>query len=239
MSTHTRLYNCSDTVFIPWTSQVTNIITKEHVSFESFSAYFTPERPKELQVLYEEAIGIPSDKVYIDIQAKATDNLNIAIDEAGKFYQSCKFDIEMIFPNDKHIWNQFGFNDFEPTRRSARNMYMFFSDFLLIANIHKEPLLTGGWVEDHFTKIQEHRDKLKMYMDQQTECIVSRSTATDKRIVTLNKMYEKLARYTKAAKIIYAGNEEMLKWFKFPVSTNGKKEEEENPEAAQESEMQQ
>ena len=236
MTTHTRLYNCSDTVFIPWTSQITNLIVTEHAKFEAFSAYFTPERFKEMQVLYEEVINIPSDKVYIDIQAKATDNVNIAIEEAGKFYQACKFSIEMAFPNDKHTWNQFGFNDYKAASRSGRSMYLFFSDFLLIANLYKDKLLAEDWTEDHFTKIQEHRDKIKMYLDQQTECVVNRGNATDKRIVTLNNMYEKLAKYMKAAKIIYADNEEMLKWFKFPVTTNGKKEntEEEQPETQEE-----
>jgi hypothetical protein len=234
MTAHTRSYSCSDTLFITWAGQATNLIVKEHKHFELFSPYFHPDRYKEIQALYEEVINIPSDNVFIDIQAKATDSLNSASEEATKFYQACKFDIEMIFPNDKHIWNQFGFNDYEVTRRSPRNTFMFFSDFLLIANLHKESLTTGGWTEENFTKIQEHRDKIKMLMDQQTECIVNRGNATDKRVVTINKMYEKLARYLKAAKIIFADNEEMLKWFKFPVSASGKKEEQqEDPDIAQ------
>jgi hypothetical protein len=238
MTTNSRLYNCSDTVFIPWASQTTNLVKKEHLKFEAFSAYFSPEKHKELQVLYEEAIGIPSDKVYIDIQAKATDNLNISVDEACKYYQACKFDIELIFPNDKHIWNQFGFNDYEVARRTARGVYMFFSDFKLIANLHKESLLEGGWTEEHFTKIQDYQDKIKLYMDQQTECVVKRGNATDRRIQTLNKMYEKLSKYLKAAKIIFAENEEMLKWFKFPVSAGGRKEEQEgDPDIAQDNQQ--
>jgi len=41
-------------------------------------------------------------------------------------------------------------------------------------------------------------------------------------VVCLNNIYENLARYMKAAKIIYANNEEMLRWFKFPVGKNTK-----------------
>jgi len=40
--------------------------------------------------------------------------------------------------------------------------------------------------------------------------------------MTLNNLYEKLGRYMKAAKIIFEENEEMLKWFKFPVSNKVK-----------------
>lgn len=227
---HTRLYSCSDAIFISWVSQRINLIKEEQGKFSAFSVYFTPERIQEVEVLFDEANNIPSDKVYIDIQAQATDNINVWVEKCAKFFQACKFDIENVFVNKKHIWNQFGFNDYEEARKSGRNMYMFYLDFLLIANLHKTEMTELVWTEETFTRIAEHKDTLKMYMDQQTKCKVDRGRATDGRIVTLNNTYEKLAKYMKAAKIIFVDNEEMLKWFKFPAATRGTKDKDEATE---------
>ncbi|WP_321316725.1 hypothetical protein [Labilibaculum sp.] len=224
-----RFYHCSDAVFISWASNFINLIKEEQAKFSVFSVYFTPERIAEIEVLFNEANNIPSDKVYIDIQAEATAAVNSCVEKCAKFFQACKFDIEMVFANKKHIWNQFGFNDYEEARKSGRNMFMFYSDFLLIANLHKEALLKGAWKEETYLKIADYKDSLKIYMDQQTKCRVDRSRAADERVVSLNKLYEMLSMYQKAAKIIYIDNEEMLKWFKFPVTVNGKKEEAEVP----------
>lgn len=227
---HSRLYSCSDAVFMSWVSQSVNLIKEEQSRFTDFSVFFTPERIQEIEVLYAEANTIPSDKVFIDIQAQATENINTCVEECARFYQSCKFDIEMVFPNKKHIWNQFGFNDYESARKSGRAMFMFYSDFLLIANLHKQAMIEAAWTEETFTKIAELKDKLKMNMDQQTKCRVDRGRATDDRVVCLNKIYEKLAKYMKAAKIIYADNQEMLRWFKFPVTSKTSKDEATEPE---------
>ncbi|RRG21008.1 hypothetical protein DWB61_11350 [Ancylomarina euxinus] len=208
-----------------WVSQSINLIKEEEARFTSFSVFFKPERIQEVAALFVEANNIPSDKVYVDIQAQATENINTCVEACAKFYQACKFDIETVFPNKKHIWNQFGFNDYEAARKSGRAMFMFYSDFILIANLHKEAMTAAAWTEATFTKIAELKDKLKINMDQQTKCRVDRGRATDERVVCLNNIYEKLSKYMKAAKIIYANNEEMLRWFKFPVSSKGSKEE--------------
>ena len=224
---HSRLYSCSDAVFISWVSQSLNLIVEEQPRFVAFSGIFTPERIQEIKVLTDEASSIPSDKVYIDIQAQATENVTTSVEECAKFFQSCKFDIENVFPNKKHIWNQFGFNDYVAARKSGRAMYMFYSDFILITNLHKAAMTESTWTEDTFIKIADLKDSLKLNMDHQIKCKVDRGRATDDRIETLNKIYEMLSKYMKAAKIIYANNEEMLRWFKFPVARNTKSESEE------------
>jgi hypothetical protein len=221
---YSRLYSCSDAVFIGWVSRSINLIKEEHSRFAAFSIIFSPERLQEIELLTDNASSIPSDKVYIDIQAQATENVTVSIEACAKFFQTSKFDIENVFPNKKHIWNQFGFNDYEAARKSGRAMYMFYSDFILIANLHKAAMTESTWTEDTFTKIADLKDSLKLNMDHQIKCKVDRGRATDDRIETLNKIYEMLSKYMKAAKIIYANNEEMLRWFKFPVARNTKSE---------------
>ncbi|WP_321298452.1 hypothetical protein [Marinifilum fragile] len=225
MTSTTRLYNCSDAVFVSFSSQIISILEQEHSKFESFSTYFKPESLQLIKDQYNAASSIPSDKVHIDIQAKSTDNINKEVDECAKLYQRCKFDIELVFPNDKNIWNQFGFNDYLDARKSAKNMYMFYSDFQFMVNLHKEELMKIAWTEDIFAKIDERKNNLKALMNAQTKSMVERGRATEQRVTTLNVLYESLAKYVKAAKYIYEGNDEMLKWFKFPVTANGKKEE--------------
>ena len=213
-----------------WVSETLNLINEETEKFTSFSVFFTPQKILDISSLYEEANLIPSDKVYVDIQAQSTDNVNVSLEECAKFFQACKFDIENVFPNKKHIWNQFGFNDYEVARKSGRAMFMFYSDFILIANLHKAAMMESAWTEEIFIKIADLKDKLKLNMDQQTKSRVDRGRATDERVVHLNQIYEKLSKYMKAAKIIYASNEEMLRWFKFPVTSKSPKDKDESPE---------
>ena len=214
-----RSYSGTDANFIIFSSQSINIIFDKHDEFMAFSPHFTAETLAELKSLFETASNVPSDNTYIDIQAKATENVNTELAASGKFFQRCKFDIEMAFPNDKKVWNQFGFNDYDDARKSGKLMYLFLTDFDMIANKYKEPLTAKGWTEDTFTSILTHRDKLKGYMDEQSDCILKRNRATEERTIALNNLYEKLAIYFKAARIMYEEDEDLLKWFKFPAAS--------------------
>lgn len=225
----TRSYYGSDANFIIFAGQRINIIKEKHADFTAFTPYFTTDTLAELESLYTTASNIPSDNTYIDIQAKATENVAIKLAVCCKFFQRCKFDIEMAFPNDKKVWNQFGFNDYDEARRSGKMMYMFLTDFHMIANRYKDELGAQGWVEENFTKILAHRDSLKEFMDEQSECILNRNHATEERMTALNNLYEKLSIYFKAARIMYEEDEELVKWFKFPAP-NAKASEEEPDE---------
>ncbi|WP_282126181.1 hypothetical protein [Marinifilum flexuosum] len=230
----TRSYNGGDANFIIFSSQSINIINDKHDEFMAFSPHFTAETKAELQTLFEIASNIPTDNTYIDIQAKATENVNKELAASGKFFQRCKFDIEMAFPNDKKVWNQFGFNDYDNARRNGKLMYLFLTDFDMIANKYKEALTTEGWTEDTFSAILAHRNKLKGFMDEQSDCILKRNRATEERTIALNNLYEKLAIYFKAARIMYEEDEDLLKWFKFPAATPKANKEEEGTEANEE-----
>jgi hypothetical protein len=212
-----RYYHGTDANFIVTTGHSIQLINEKHSDFEAFSIHFSPEGRQELNDLLDQASHIPTDNVFIDIQAKATNEVKIEHDKSCKFFQHSKFDIEMAFPNDKLVWNQFGFNDYEKARKSARNMFMFLIDFDMMATRYKDTLTTNGWDEAKFISILEHRDKLKTAMNSQNDSIVERRKATENRMIVLNNLYEKIALYFKAAQIIYDGDEDLLKRFKFPA----------------------
>lgn len=222
---HSGLYSCSDAVFMRWVFQSITLIKEEKARFWAFSVLFTPEKIQEIEVLYDELSRIPSDKEYDDIQAQSTEDVKACVEACASFYQVCKFDIVNVFPNMKHIWDQFGFNDLEAARKSGRGMLLFYSDFILIAHLHKEAMIEAVWTEETFTKIAELKDELKMNLDQQSKCFVDRACASDKRHICLNTIYVKLANYMKAAKSIYMNHEGMLRWFMFPVMSKASKDE--------------
>lgn len=218
-----RFYHGTDANFIVTSGQSIQLINEKSASFESFSIHFTPERLKELNEKYDKTTTVPSDNVFIDIQAKATKDVKIEHDKCCKFFQHSKFDIEMAFPNDKLVWNQFGFNDYEKARKSPKNMFMFLTDFDTMAVRYKDKLTANGWNDDKFADILAYRKKLKTAMDTQNDRIIERSRATENRMIILNDLYEKLALYFKAAQIIFEGDEELLKRFKFPAPSHSSK----------------
>jgi hypothetical protein len=221
-----RSYSGTDANFINFAGQGIGLITEKHEDFVQFTPIFNAESLSGLTTVYDEACNIPSDNTYIDIQAKATENVKLDLDACCKFFQRCKFDIEIAFPNDKKMWDQFGFNDYEEARRNPKFMYMFLTDLHMIAMRNAAPLVTMGWTDESFELILNHRDSLKLKMNTQSDSIMERSRATENRVLKLNNMYEKLAIYFKAARILYDGNEEILKWFKFPVASSSKPNEE-------------
>jgi len=218
----TRFYHGTDANFIDFAGQRINLIEEKHEDFIQFSPIFTPEGLIELHAIYDEASNVTSDNAYIDIQAKATENVKSDLEACCKFYQRCKFDIEMAFPNDTKMWDQFGFNDYEEARRSGKYMFMFLTDLHMVATRNPEALTKVGWKEENFNQIVVHRDSLKANMNAQSESIMDRSRATENRGLILNNLYEKLAIYFKAARILYDDVEETLKWFKFPASATNK-----------------
>ena len=140
-----RYYHGTDANFIVTSGQTIELIQEEQAKFAAFSIHFTPENLQELIDKYDQITSIPSDNVFIDIQAKATNEVKIEHDKSCKFFQHSKFDIEMAFPNDKLVWNQFGFNDYAKARRSPRDMFMFLSDFDTMAVRYKDILMANGW----------------------------------------------------------------------------------------------
>ncbi|WP_461632114.1 hypothetical protein [Labilibaculum euxinus] len=224
--TQSRSYYGTDANFISFSGPRIKLIEEKHNDFINFSPIFTPEGLTDLKAVYDEACNITSDNAYVDIQAKATENVKLDLDACCKFFQRCKFDIQMAFPNDKKMWDQFGFNDYEEARKSGKNMYMFLTDLHMVSVRNAEPLLKLGWTDESFSKILAHRDSLKANMILQSDCIMDRSRATDNRMLKLNNLHEKMAVYFKAARILYEDNEETLKWFKFPAASNSKPNEE-------------
>jgi len=235
-----RSYSGTDANFINFAGQGVGLITEKHDDFVQFTPIFTAESLNDLTTVYNEACNIPSDNTYVDIQAKATESVKLKLEQCCKFFQRCKFDIEIAFPNDKKMWDQFGFNDYEEARRNPKFMYMFLTDLHMIAMRNAAPLVTVGWTDESFELILNHRDSLKLKMNTQSDSIMDRSRATEDRVLKLNNLYEKLAIYFKAARILYDGNEEILKWFKFPASTvskNSTEAENENSEETTETEQ--
>lgn len=218
-----RYFNGTDANFVVTSGQTIDLIQEKHSEFEAFSMHFTPERLKELIDLYDQIISIPSDNVFIDIQAKATNDVKIEHDKSCKFFQHSKFDIEMAFPNDKLVWNQFGFNDYEKARKSPRNMFMFLSDFDTMAVRYKDILTANGWTEEKFADILEHQNKLKAAMNSQNDSMIERRRATEDRVGKLNTVYEKMGTYFKAAQIIFDGDEDLLTQFRFPAPSPSSK----------------
>ncbi len=218
-----RYYHGTDANFIVTSGQAIQLINEKHSKFEAFSIHFTPERLKELNDLYDQTTTIPSDNVFIDIQAKATSDVRIEHDKCCKFFQHSKFDIEMAFPNDKLVWNQFGFNDYEKARKSPRNMFMFLTDFDTMAVRYRDTLMSNGWADEKFEHVLEHQSKLKSAMNSQNDRMIERRRATERRMAILNNLYEKMALYFKAAQIIFEDDEDLLKRFKFPAPSPSSK----------------
>ena len=206
-------------------ASIINLIEEKHEEFESFSIHFTKNTLQDLKDFFRKFSRVLPEKVYQNIQDKATESMNSELVKCEKFIQRCKFDVDMIFGDDVMLWNQNGFNEYDNANKSGKNMSLFLSDLELIANLYKHQLMEIGWTDESFAKMTEYQENLKKCIDEQNVSIINRNRAAAKRTQYLNGLYEKLDMYKRAAFILFDGKADLLEWFKFLNEIELEKEE--------------
>lgn len=229
-----RHYHGTDANFIATSANSINVIEQVHGRFIAYSSYFTEQTLMQLKGGLAEATSIESDNVFIDLQAKATNDLNIELDSCRKFYQSCRFDIAMIFKNDKFMLNQFGANDYNKARQSPKEMYTLLNDLFLITTRHETILAEGGWTPEQTAEIATRRDQLRTKMIEQDERKFQRKKATTTRVILLNQLYQVLSAYFKAGQNIFSDDDDVLEYLVFPAASAPTEEEENEENVAEE-----
>lgn len=214
MNSDFKVSNAEALIFIGDT--IANL-KKDFDGFKSFTPVFNQEYVDSLVGDYNDVMKFSSDNVLIDEQAQATAEVNDQLEACRKFFQKMKFYIELAFPKSQQIWNQFGYNDYEEARKSAKPMLIFMNDLELMSNKYSDKLNNQSFDKSKIEEITILKNKLRDAINWQTNKKHERSDTAFKRNQKLNLIYEKLGLVFKAAKIIYENDSQKLELYKFPA----------------------
>lgn len=214
--TQARLYHVSDADFITSSGESIKVIGRNHSAFVDYYPNFTPETLDELSSLLDEALTIPSDNVFVSIQAKATRDVNVELEDCARFFQLQKFEIKTIFSDQEFVWSEFGFDDYYASRRSAKRMFLLLTDMHSAAFRHRNALFENGWNDGRIDEILKRRDRLCMLMHEQRQCKFERQKRVHERVDILNKLYRKLSLYYEVGQQLFRKDKVVLDYLRFP-----------------------
>lgn len=162
-----------------------------------------------------------SDNQLIDIQAQATVAVETKMKECRDEFQLAKYFIELAFPKNAAAWNEFGYNDYEASRRSHDKMIQFMLDFTESCIKYQSQLTTVGFLPTKTGYIQSLTSELQALNTAQEQTKGSRGFATNERVNLLNTVWETTRRLCNAGKTLYYNNYGKWQLFLLPWGGEG------------------
>jgi hypothetical protein len=208
-------------------SRVTNgLFTEDKLAFTNFDSSFTdPFGTNWLQKI-EAAAAVDQDSHYLNSQTELTNRVAVVMEECKAFFQSMKYFIEKAYPNQKTVYAQFGYKDYEQARQTEIKMIRFLGVLNKTAIEHSAKLIEAGFSQEKIDKIAALKEQLTTADYDQEMAKKKRASVTQERINALNECYEILQRVSKAGKIIFANDRAKYEQYLFPIERQTKKVEE-------------
>jgi len=168
---------------------------------------------------------LPVDNVVIDQQAEKTETVEDAMKKGRNGFQAMKYFIELAFPNNQTIWNQFGYNDYEEENRSQAKFIQFLYMLHQRAVEHQAALNDVGCTNARIAEIKTLADKIQAFNLSQELFIDNRPVGTETRIKALNRIWATVRRIRRVGKIIWAEADDFGKYQRYlgesaPSSSN-------------------
>jgi len=151
-----------------------------------------------------------------DELVQLTENVQQKMEECRAHFQKMKYNIEKAFPNDKVVWNVFGYNDYEDARKSEIRLLPFMKNLHTQAVKYSAKLIAANYKQDDINKIGTLWQQLLDADQVQESYKKERIVITQQRIETLNKAWEFVMKVNKASKNIFADNYAKLKQYLLP-----------------------
>lgn len=212
-----RLYTVRDDVMLDGADRFNGQYTADKTDFETFNTVMFPITfSATFLAQIDAARACLKDDVVIDEQVEETVEVGAKLKECGDYFQAMKPVIESVFPNKHAIWNQFGFNDYEKSRKSQGKMIQFMEMLYNVSDKYKTELIAGGFTQIKIDKIQTLGNELRQEQLDQELAKKSRPVKTQERINLMNIVWKTMQTINRATKGIYIGNYAKLNEYELP-----------------------
>ena len=174
--------------------------------FENFDSDFAGL----YKALWQEAIDLaesfPSDTTTLYRISQATAAVEMLMKLCCKKFRKARHFIELAFPGNRGIYNEFGYGDFDMARNNPTRMILFMDRLHSLAMDKNTELIAAGYGQASIDEIKTLHDALNQANCTQEMLKRQRVTTTQTRIKLLNTAWKFMSKTAKAAKLIYKNN---------------------------------
>jgi hypothetical protein len=148
------------------------------------------------------------DDSVLEQQTQLTAAIEAKMVECRAYFQKqVKYFIEKAFPNQPLVWNEFGYNDYDKVRVSAKDMVRFMRKLHIFMQKYQAQLLTANFPLPKIALAETLRIELDTILTTQEYFIASRPSLTQDRINKLNKVFGYMAQVCKVGKMLFDDDE--------------------------------
>ncbi|MBI9036642.1 MAG: hypothetical protein JEY97_00795 [Bacteroidales bacterium] len=174
--------------------------------FAAFDPKFTIEYVNAFDAKIVKAEAEIVDNVIKDQLAAKTATVENILDSCRKKYRSVKYFVGIAFENNKAVQNEFGFNDYNTSRRSQVKMLVFMRQLGISAKRYQSELIAAGMTEESINEIETLSNDLSLSNEQQEDFKKQRVLLTQSRIILYNEVWDYVRQVARAGKIIFEDN---------------------------------
>lgn len=233
MSKIKRLFNLPHATLLQHAEVVAKNYPGDVDVFAAFDSTFSVEYGARLLTSLDAARAVKSDQVVIDEMAQHTKLVNEAMKDCLDAYKSLAYFVKKAFKDEKHIQDQFGFNDLNKLRGSQPKMIVFMENHAGTAIRYKAELVAAGCSEELIDSLPEKAKALKIAEREQESFKHERASISADRTAKMNALYEPLKALHNAAQIIFEDQDAKKAIYSLPKPqrVTKPKEEEESQES--------
>lgn len=148
------------------------------------------------------------DDSVLEQQTQLTAAIEAKMVECRAYFQKqVKYFIEKAFPNQPLVWNEFGYNDYDKIRVSAKDMVRFMRKLHIFMQKYQTQLLAANFPLPKIALAETLRIELDTILTTQEYFIASRPSLTQDRINKLNKVFGYMAQVCKVGKMLFDDDE--------------------------------
>ena len=191
---------------------------EDHAVFEAFDSDFATPYGTKWSAALKAAMLTPSDSTVATIMKLSSEAVEVKMEDCRNCFQSAKFFIEKAFPNNRTVWDLFGYHEYDAARKSHDKMPNFFTNFHAVAVEYKDDLIAVNFLTPAIANILTVRDALLASLADQHHKIGNRTLATKSRIADLNNLWVTRQEVAKAAKVVFANDYARYRMYLLPAS---------------------
>ncbi len=221
----TRIFSGSDADMVQASRVAHGLFTEDKPAFISFDSSFADPFGENWLQKIENAAAVSQDSQYVGGQSELTENVETIMENCRTFFQSMKYFIEKAFPGQTAIHVQFGYNDYDASRKSETRMIKFLDMLHKAAVGHSAKLIEAGFPQEKIDNIAALSKQLSDADYAQEMAKKKRPSVTQERITILNDCYEVMQHVCKAGKIIFADDRAKYDQYLLPNERTQEKEE--------------
>ena len=216
-----RLYTVRDDIMLAAANAMHGQYVIDKADFEGYNIVMFPITFQAAMLAKIQAASTAlTDDVVIDQMAAETVEVGAKLAECISHYLKMKPTIELAFPNNPSIWNQFGFNDFKQYRGSHTKMIKFMKMLFEVSTLHSAALIAAGYTAPKIAAIETLATELEAEEKEQEMAIKNRPVMTFDRINLYNEVWKDMRIINRGSKAVYQGNYGKLNQYELPGRSN-------------------